>query len=394
MSKDLGVIICAAGRSERMGGENKILMEILGIPVILRAVSAFDGYFRTREIVVATSRESRSEVERLLSTENWSCKVITCLGGESRAESVSNALDFISADAEMVAVHDGARAFVTRELIDRTYTAAKSHGAAVPCLSVSEATHIEDNGFLVKSIPRNQVKLAQTPQIFARDIILSAYRWANRESYLVFDDCSLVIKDGGKCAIVEGEAENIKLTTPQDLAGIESASKTLRAKVGDGMRIGHGYDVHRLAKSRKLVLGGVLVENKLGLLGHSDADVLTHAIIDALLGAAGQRDIGHLFPDNDISYAGISSIELLKTVMEKLKGMDFKVKNIDSTIICQSPKLGSYIPLMQAQIAAAVEVNATQVNIKATTEEGLGFTGKGKGIAVHAVCLLIQGEEK
>ena len=158
------------------------------------------------------------------------------------------------------------------------------------------------------------------------------------------------------------------------------------------MRIGQGYDVHRLVEGRKLILGGVEIPYEFGLLGHSDADVLTNAIIDALLGAAGMGDIGHHFPDTDPKYAGADSMKLLEAVMEKLKSAGWKVGNVDSTIVAQRPKLAPYLSLMQQNLADAMGVQLNQINIKATTEEKLGFTGSGEGMAAHAVALLLKAE--
>ena len=154
------------------------------------------------------------------------------------------------------------------------------------------------------------------------------------------------------------------------------------------MRIGHGYDVHRLCEGRRLILGGVEIPFERGLDGHSDADVLTHAVMDALLGAAGLRDIGVLFPDTDPAYRGISSLSLLREVMQRVRTAGFSVGNVDVTVLAQRPKLRDYIPKMREQLAEAMRVPVSCVNVKATTEEGLGFTGSGEGIACHAVCLL------
>lgn len=156
------------------------------------------------------------------------------------------------------------------------------------------------------------------------------------------------------------------------------------------MRIGHGYDVHRLVEGRKLILGGVDIPYERGLLGHSDADVLTHAVMDALLGAAGAGDIGQMFPDSDPAYAGADSLKLLRQVIKTIKENGFTVENVDGTIIAQRPKLAGYIPEMRARLAQCLEVPQDRVNVKATTEEGLGFSGAGEGIAAHAVCLLAE----
>lgn len=154
------------------------------------------------------------------------------------------------------------------------------------------------------------------------------------------------------------------------------------------MRIGHGYDVHRLVEARKLILGGIEIPYELGLLGHSDADVLLHAVIDALLGAAALGDIGKLFPDSDPKYKDISSMLLLERAMERIRQRGFRVGNVDVTVIAQRPKLLHYIPRMRENLAQALELSVDRVNVKATTEEGLGFTGSGEGISCHAVCLL------
>lgn len=159
---------------------------------------------------------------------------------------------------------------------------------------------------------------------------------------------------------------------------------------GKAVRIGHGYDVHRLTEGRKLILGGVEIPYELGLLGHSDADVLTHAVMDALLGAAGAGDIGQMFPDSDPAYAGADSIKLLRQVVISIKEKGFTVENVDGTIIAQRPKLAGHIPEMRARLAQCLEVPQDRVNVKATTEEGLGFSGAGEGIAAHAVCLLTE----
>ena len=160
------------------------------------------------------------------------------------------------------------------------------------------------------------------------------------------------------------------------------------------MRIGHGYDVHRLVTERKLIIGGVEIEHSLGLLGHSDADVLTHAVMDALLGACGMGDIGKLFPDTDAAYLDADSMKLLDAVMERLKQEGYQVGNVDATIIAQRPKLAPHIPQMRQRLAAALHVEPGRVNIKATTEEKLGFTGREEGIAAHAVALVLEADDR
>ena len=214
----------------------------------------------------------------------------------------------------------------------------------------------------------------QTPQGFRFGLLKEAFEKAMAEGFYGTDDASLVERLGHAVAIVPGEYTNIKITTPEDL--------TME------MRIGTGYDVHKLVEERDLILGGVNIPYEKGLLGHSDADVLTHALMDALLGAAALGDIGKLFPDNDDSFKGISSIELLKRVKSALDDKGYSLGNADVTVICQKPKLAGYIDEMRKNIAQALDTDVDRISIKATTTEKLGFTGRGEGIAAEAVCIL------
>ena len=198
---------------------------------------------------------------------------------------------------------------------------------------------------------------------------------------LVTDDCSLFELTGRPVQLTQGDYANLKITTREDLPRAEQ-------KEGNDMRIGHGYDVHRLVEDRKLILGGVEVPFEKGLLGHSDADVLTHAVMDALLGACALGDIGHLFPDSDPAYAGADSLRLLDEVVSRLRQRGYRVGNVDATVLAQAPKLAPYLEQMRRNLAWRLQVPVDAVSVKATTEEGLGFTGTGDGIAAHAVCLV------
>lgn len=224
----------------------------------------------------------------------------------------------------------------------------------------------------------------QTPQAFEREMYLYAARRAQAAGLSYTDDCQLIEAAGGQVRLTPGDYRNIKLTTPED----RQAARAYLGKGEKAMRVGSGYDVHKLVEGRKLILGGVEVPFEKGLLGHSDADVLAHAIADALLGAAALGDIGKLFPDSDPRYAGISSLELLRQVAALLQERGWAVVNIDATLIAQAPKVGPYRPEMEANLSAALGTDADRVNVKATTEEHLGFTGDGSGMAAHAVALL------
>ena len=222
----------------------------------------------------------------------------------------------------------------------------------------------------------------QTPQCFDRAAYLAALEELDAEkARLVTDDCSLFELTGRPVQLTQGDYANLKITTREDLPRPQQ-------KEGEPMRIGHGYDVHRLVEGRKLILGGVEIPYEKGLLGHSDADVLAHAVMDAVLGAAALGDIGKHFPDTAPEYAGADSLMLARHVARIVRENGWKVENIDSTILCQKPKLAPYIPAMREKLAEAFGMPLDAVSVKATTEEHLGFTGEGLGIAVHAVALI------
>ena len=226
----------------------------------------------------------------------------------------------------------------------------------------------------------------QTPQAFSLALYREALGKARAAGQSYTDDCQLIEAAGGKVKLTQGDYRNIKLTTPEDLLaaraylGGEGGKKTVR--------IGYGYDVHRLVEGRKLILAGVEVPFEKGLLGHSDADVIAHAVADALLGAAALGDIGHLFPDTDPRYDGADSLKLLAEVCRLLREKGFSIGNIDATLLAQRPKIAPHIVQMRENLAAACGIAADQVSVKATTEERLGFTGREEGMAASAVCLL------
>jgi 2-C-methyl-D-erythritol 4-phosphate cytidylyltransferase/2-C-methyl-D-erythritol 2,4-cyclodiphosphate synthase len=236
-------------------------------------------------------------------------------------------------------------------------------------------------GDVLATVDREGLWGAQTPQGFRTGLLLAAYARAMREDWQVTDDAAVVERAGHRVRLVEGEAVNFKITRPEDLALAE------RLLAGSS-RSGFGYDVHRLVPDRALVLGGVTIPHTHGLLGHSDADVLTHAVMDALLGAAALGDIGGHFPDTDAQYRGISSLALLAVVVEKVAAAGFAPINIDVTVAAQAPKLAPHIPAMRGQLASVLGLPLEGVSIKATTTEGLGFVGTGEGMAAYATVSL------
>jgi 2-C-methyl-D-erythritol 4-phosphate cytidylyltransferase/2-C-methyl-D-erythritol 2,4-cyclodiphosphate synthase len=302
------------------------------------------------------------------------CAVVQ--GGATRADSVRNGL--AAATGELVAIHDAARPFVSESVITAALTAAAETGAAAPAVPVKDTVKVADSSGRVLDTPdRATLYAVQTPQCFRRALYTRALAAVTGEkARLVTDDCSLFELAGLPVRLTEGDYANYKITTKEDL----QKEKT--------MRIGHGYDVHRLVEDRKLIMGGVEIPYEKGLLGHSDADVLLHAVMDAVLGAAALGDIGQHFPDNDPAYKGADSLALTREVARIIAEHGYKVGNIDATILCQRPKLAPHIPAMRRNIADAFGLPVDAVSVKATTEEHLGFTGEGLGIAAHAVALI------
>ena len=385
-------VIVAAGRGSRMGlGRNKVLADVAGVPVIVRTVRAlaetglFDG-----GVVLVTGAEDMEEMRGLMAAHGLD--VTLAQGGEDRQQSVYNGLRAVNPAAEIIAIHDGARPLVTRAVIERTIESAKRCGSGVAAVMLKDTVkRVDAEGAVVDTPNRETLRAVQTPQTFAAALIRGAHARFAASAERATDDAALAERAGCRVMLTEGDVENIKLTTPEDML---LAQQVILRREGrtEGrsaqMRMGHGYDVHRLVEGRKLILCGVEIPYEKGLLGHSDADVALHALMDALLGAAALGDIGRHFPDTDPAYRGADSGKLLDHVVSLLARRGYAVGNADVTIICQRPKLKDYIPQMQANVAAHLGVDVDCVNIKATTTEKMGFEGEGLGISSHAVACI------
>ena len=385
LQKTISAVLVAAGSSTRMGFD-KLSFDLGGETVLHRSIRAFDQCPQIGEIVLVAGK-NRAFVEQQAVGCTKPVQIVA--GGATRAESAKNGV--LAAHGELVAVHDAARPFVSPAVIAAVLEAAARFGAAAPAVPVKDTVKqaVPGNGktvpeaCLVHTTPdRSTLYAVQTPQCFDRAQYLAALQELDAEkARLVTDDCSLFELTGRPVQLTQGDYANYKITTREDLPRPEQ-------KEEHKMRIGHGYDVHRLVEGRKLILGGVEIPFEKGLLGHSDADVLAHAVMDAVLGAAALGDIGQHFPDNDPAYAGADSLELARHVARILSEHGYRVENIDATILCQRPKLAPHIPAMRAKLAAAFGLPVDAVSVKATTEEHLGFTGEGLGIAAHAVALI------
>ncbi len=366
----VSAVIVAAGSSRRMGFD-KLSYCWQGKTVLARSLEAFDSHPMVEEIILVTGQD-----QTLAARLAGGCRkpVRLVRGGDTRAHSVLNGVQ--AARGRWVAIHDGARPFVSEEVIRQALEGAFRCGAAAPAVPVKDTIKQTSGEFVEATPPRSTLFAVQTPQCFDRAAYLEAARAADGAD--LTDDCQLFEQAGRPVLLTPGDYANFKITTPEDL------------REDRQMRIGHGYDVHKLVEGRPLILGGVNIPYEKGLLGHSDADVLAHAVMDALLGAAALGDIGRHFPDSDPAYKGADSLKLMEEVRALLEKEGWKLENLDATILCQAPKLAPHIEAMGRNIAARLGAEPGQVNIKATTEEGLGFTGLGQGIAAHAVALITR----
>lgn len=379
---NVSAIIAAAGSGSRMGTD-KMLASLCGKPVILRTAEVISSIPRVDEVIIVASKNNIAEIRLILAAAQLEADVRVIEGGSMRGESSLQGIR--SAKNERVLIHDGARPLVKAESIERCIDDAEKFGSAALGVTLKDTVKKCENGFISETVPRTNTVLIQTPQIFRRSEILKAY-----ESYdpsTDTDDCSVAERFGIHIRVTCGDYENIKLTTPDDMLRAEAIINKRNGGNG-GMRIGSGYDSHRLTHGRKLIIGGVDIPFDKGLYGHSDADVLLHAIIDALFGACALGNIGSHFPDSDERYRGASSLALLKETADILKNEGFSVSNIDATVIIQKPKMAPYIDEMRKNISGTLGIDICRVSVKAKTNERMGFTGRGEGVEAHAVALV------
>lgn len=402
-------LVAAAGKGTRMRTEvPKQLLCYKGKAVVERTASVFAAHEEIDAVFLLIPQDKEYDETFFQIADRLEClygKPIRCsYGGNSRGESVYNGLQAISsyldengeahndcasgAGEVVILIHDAARAEITSEVIDRNIAAMRDNEATCTVVPMIDSLRMTEksaseffddlsshNDYLIinsKSIDRDRVVAVQTPQCFKLSSLMAAYDKARRDGYVGTDDASIAEHFGIDIALVEGDYATTKITTGKDIPM--------------GIRVGTGYDVHRLAEGHRLILCGVPLPSDRGLVGHSDADVATHALMDALLGAACLGDIGKHFPDTDERYKGADSIALLREVKEKIG--DVSIGNVDITIIAERPKLAPYIDKMRENIAMALEMPIGAVNVKATTTEKLGFTGREEGIAAQAVCTI------
>lgn len=374
-------VVVAAGKGERSGLEqNKVFFSWRGETVLGRSLDALESSGALDGIVLVISESDRDLYERMVRREGAHPLVKQiAFGGETRRDSVYNGLRALPEDAEIVAVHDAARPFVTAEIVRATVESAREYGSGVIATPVTDTIkQIHPDGS-VSTLDRSALRAVQTPQTFHAKDLIAAHERAQKDDLPATDDAALYEHYYGSVRLVTvpGAEANVKLTNPQDFRDTQCA-----------VRIGSGYDAHRLKEGRRLVLCGVEIPHDRGLDGHSDADVAVHALMDALLGALGEGDIGRHFPDSDPKYKGISSMKLLENVMQIVGDRGYAVGNADVTIVAQKPKLADFMNQMRENLIAALE--CPNVNVKATTTERMGFEGEEIGISAQAVALLTR----
>lgn len=383
----MSAIVVAAGRGERAGGAVPKQLAIVGGRTILqRSVDAFANHAAVTEIVVVLPDSMVAEGPSLVTTRGTPCRFVA--GGSRRQDSVRLGFAAVSPSAEIVLVHDAARPFVSADVIDRVIQAARSAGAAVPGVPARDTLKRAEPdrlGWLVaETIRRDGVWLAQTPQGFNRAVIADAVA-RGEQGPDVTDEAMLVESMGRPVEIVMGDERNVKITTPEDLAAARRAA-------GAAVRVGTGYDLHRLVPGRRLVLAGVEIAPNVGPDSHSDGDVVCHALIDALLGAAAAGDIGRHFPNTDPAWKDAPGLDLLARTAAILRQRGFQTANVDITVVLERPKLGPHAAAIADAIGRVLELATDDVSVKAKTNEGVDAVGRGEAIAAHAVAMIRQRE--
>jgi 2-C-methyl-D-erythritol 4-phosphate cytidylyltransferase/2-C-methyl-D-erythritol 2,4-cyclodiphosphate synthase len=383
----VSLIVVAAGRGSRLGGdEPKQYRLCAGRPLLchtLEALAATHDFHATTVVIHPDDRARYDRVLAALSSECAASMGPPALGGATRQASVLAGLEAQAAQApDLVLIHDGARAFPSKPLIARAIAAAARHGAAAPGTRPSDTVkQVDEVGLVVATPSRDALRAVQTPQSFRFDAILNAHRRAAEAGVAgLTDDAAVAEWAGLRPHIFDGDADNVKVTTLQDLAQAEARLFNQAADI----RVGQGFDVHAFVAGDHVWLGGVKIPHSQTLSGHSDADVALHAITDALLGAIGDGDIGAHFPPSDPQWRGANSRLFLEDAMRRVRALNGIVAHIDATLICEAPKIGPFREAMRARIAEIAGIEIDRIGVKATTSERLGFTGRREGIACLA----------
>jgi 2-C-methyl-D-erythritol 4-phosphate cytidylyltransferase/2-C-methyl-D-erythritol 2,4-cyclodiphosphate synthase len=384
----VSALIVAAGRGVRVAGPKPLIpkqyLPIGGVPMLTRAIGAFAAHPSVDEIMVVIHPEDLALYES--ATKDFAGRLRPPVpGGAHRQQSVRAGLEaLVKSPPTHVLIHDAARPFVDAGLIGRVIGNIDSHAGALPCLPVTDTLTMGSGRRAAGTLPRDDLWRAQTPQGFRFDAILAAHRAAAKDGGTFTDDAGIAQWYGLDVVLVEGSEANRKLTSAEDIASADELLR-LRALTGLGtQRVGTGYDVHAFGPGDAVILCGVRIPHQKKLVGHSDADVGMHALTDALLGTIADGDIGVHFPPSDARWRGAASELFLKDAVNRVKARGGEIVHVDVTFICEAPRIGPYRDAMRAKLAECLGVDVAEVSIKATTNEGLGFIGRGEGIAAMA----------
>ena len=382
MAGGVAAVIVAAGRGQRAGADVPKQYRIVAAePVIRPTLRAFLRHPQVSAVQPVIHPDD--EIAFRTATAGLDNLLPPAWGGATRQASVRAGLEALRAKApDVVLIHDAARPFLTAGLISRAIAAAQEHRAAIPAVPIADTVKkIDDQQTVAETLDRGELRMVQTPQAFVFDFIIELHRRAaaaGREDFT--DDAALAEWAGHRVRIFDGESGNVKLTTNDDFAHAEALRL---AALGD-VRTGNGFDVHVFADGDHIMLGGVRIPHSRGLTGHSDADVALHALVDAILGALAEGDIGMHFPPSDPQWRGAPSERFLRFACERVRARSGIVAHLDVTIVCEAPRISPHRDAIRARIAEIAGISIERVGIQATTSERLGFTGRGEGIAAMA----------
>lgn len=381
---DYSLVLLTAGRSERFaGGVNKVFYMLGKKRVIDYSLELFTTDKDCKEVIIVYNNDNEENIN-LLKKEYQGSNLKFVIGGDSRSASVLNGLK--ACDEKYVLIHDGARPVITMNIIENVKKELEKYDAVAPAVKCTDTIKSLDNE-KIKTLDRSKLYQMQTPQGVKRDLLIESLTKSIDESF--YDDLQAIEKVNGKVCIVQGDKKNIKLTTKEDLQLIKYYLN-LNKPV---FRIGSSSDIHAFCDNKDLFLGCVKIDYDKGLLAHSDGDCLVHAIVEAIIGALGLGDIGKHFPDKDPKYKNINSSYFLEKVRDLLNNEGYSIVNIDSLVLIEEPMLGRYIDEMKERIAYYLQIDKTQINIKATRGEKLGFVGKKKGVEARASVLIEKDPE-
>lgn len=383
-------VIVAAGRGQRFGNASKIIADVGGRPVLAWVLDAMERAVTVRDVVVVYGPHTEPAIRALVESGRWPKVTALVPGGAQRQDSMRNGLLATADDLDVVLVHDAARPMIAPPIVDICAERARDVGAAIVATPVTDTIKDVDGSRIRTTIDRRRLWAAQTPQGFRRALLLDLCDRAISHGIEVTDEAALAEALNVPVEIVSGDRLNLKITVPEDVQMIDAILRSQEETPRMTTRTGLGYDVHQFADDRRMVLGGVDIPHERGLLGHSDADVLLHAMADALLGAGALGDIGTHFPPSDPQWKDMDSAEILRHAVALLREHGWQPVNIDATVIAESPKINPHVPTMREGIAAMTGLTVNDISIKATTNEGMGFVGRQEGIAALAIATIGQ----